>query len=519
MSWLVVCCDGTWNTPDMASVTNVRRLHSLLDESATQRTFYASGVGTSGSVADRIRAGTLGTDLDERILEAYRWLIRYYRPGDEIALFGFSRGAYTVRSLGGMIGRCGLIDPSGLDAAAVDVLVHRAYVEGYREENPGWSNGVDLAYRPDPDDDAFPIRFIGVWDTVGALGIPANLEWLHPEEHDRYAFHNLKLDHRIPAARHAVALDEMRGPFSPTLWDPAALSPNQDVEQVWFAGSHMDVGGGHTDRGLADITLEWMLDETQKLTTIGLTAPGTQIAPDPLAVAHDDDRNQFGPGVSLLLDAPLDRWGQLLWDSRPRPVPVIDAGRPRADVHPAVYTRQQGRPITSGRYRPTTVLAQVGDTATVDVAARDPWTDTGCYLMPGRYELTADGQWRDEGTWVGPEGTAVPGLNPFTLLGGAVAQAARTTTRVWTGREHPEWTFFGERRRPELARMRLVGVVANEDGPPPAKHLTVNQVIDVGRSREEEVDVAGYLYAYANDAWSSYDDNAGSVRLTVTKIR
>jgi hypothetical protein len=152
------------------------------------------------------------------------------------------------------------------------------------------------------------------------------------------------------------------------------------------------------------------------------------------------------------------------------------------------------------------------------VPARDPWTDTGVYLQPGRYEWTADGQWRDEGDWLDPDGTTEPGLNPFTLLGGAAALVARTTARVLTGRKHPEWTFFGERRRPELPRMRLVGVVANDAGPSPARGMTTHQVVDVGRSHREQVDAAGYLYAYANDAWSSYDDNAGSVWLTVTMV-
>ncbi|MCD2196202.1 DUF2235 domain-containing protein [Actinomycetospora endophytica] len=521
MSWLVVCCDGTWSTPDMASVTNVRRLYNLLDDvdagNDPQQSFYGSGVGTTGSAASRLEAGAFGTDLDEKILEAYRWLVTHYSPGDEIALFGFSRGAYTVRSLSGMIATCGIVDPAGLDAAMLDDRITRAYEHGYREQRPDWRDDIELRYDPDSDD--IPVRFIGVWDTVGALGIPANLEWLRPERRDRYTFHDVELDRRIPAARHAVAIDEMRGPFTPTLWDETELAPGQDVEQVWFAGSHLDVGGGHVDRGLADITLEWMLDEVGKLTSIGVVPAGSQIVPDPLAVVHEDNDNQFGPGVSLLLDPSLDRWGQLLWDSRPRAIPVIDAGRQRADVHGTVYARQQGRPITGGRYRPTRVLESVGDTATVDVPARDPWTDAGLYLMPGRYEFTGDGEWRDGGDWLGPQGTVGPGLNPLTLVGGAFALAFRTTARVWTGQGHPEWTFFGERRRPTLPRMRLVGVVANDDGPAPAPGVATHQVVDVGRGQVAEVDVPGYLYAYANDAWSSYDDNAGSVRLTVTKVR
>ena len=218
------------------------------------------------------------TTSTRRILDAYRWLITRYRPDDRIALFGFSRGAYTVRSLAGLIGRCGLLDPEDLEGAALEKRMEHLYWKGYRERTPGWSDGLRFLY--DPANEDIPIRFVGVWDTVGALGVPDNLGFLRPGEVAKRTFHDLDLDPRIPTARHAVALDELRGPFFPSLWN-ADSAPDQSIRQVWFAGSHMDVGGGHVERGLADVTLAWMLDEVRERTDIALADLQGQISRTP----------------------------------------------------------------------------------------------------------------------------------------------------------------------------------------------------------------------------------------------
>jgi hypothetical protein len=516
MRWLIVCCDGTWNTPEMASVTNVRRLHSLLDETETQESFYASGVGTTGTLLDRIDAGALGNDLDAKIVDAYRWLVTRYRPDDRIALFGFSRGAYTVRSLAGMIGRCGLLDPEDVEGAALEKRIEHVYWKGYRERTPGWSD--DLPFLYDAASEDIPIRFVGVWDTVGALGIPDNLGFLRPGEVAKRTFHDLDLDPRIPTGRHAVAIDEMRGPFFPTLWNEEHAAPDQRIRQVWFAGSHMDVGGGHAERGLADVTLAWMLDEVRERTDIALADPQGQIVPNPLDVVHDDNRNQLGAGLSLVLDDTIDRATQLIWNSQPRGVPLIDPGRPSPDVHPAVYERQEGRPITSGRYRPTRVLADRGDMATVEVWAEKPWNDTGLYLEVGAYEVAPTGQWRDAREWCTACGTARVELSLLSGVG-VVSRAVRTVAELRSHRDHPEWTLPGEPRQLGLPRMRLVGIVAKDATRDASADPAAHQVVDLGETDEVQVESPGYLYAYANDAWASYGDNAGSVRLRVTKTR
>ena len=173
MRHLVVCCDGTWQ--DVAQQSNVSRLHAASSRRrALPEPLYVQGVGVSRNPVDVLRGGLIGAGLSAGITQGYRWLAREFRPGDRIAVFGFSRGAYTARSLAGMIGRVGLVDGSGLGPRELDDAVERAY-QHYRDigtpaEDPSWNTGLDLAYRPgDPD---IPVEFVGVWDTVGALGIP-----------------------------------------------------------------------------------------------------------------------------------------------------------------------------------------------------------------------------------------------------------------------------------------------------------------------------------------------------------
>src|SRR3954447_8991157 len=284
MRQLVVCCDGTWQ--DMIADSNVRRLSQAFVPPADHPpAHYIPGVGATGIGLAKLRAGATGAGLDDAILDGYGWLVETFQAGDRISLFGFSRGAYTARSLAGMIGRVGLVDGSGLGPRELDDAVDRAY-ERYRAGpgTPGdgsWHAGLELAYRPgDPD---IPVEFVGVWDTVGALGIPTFVGV--PDvlgSRTRYQFLDVVLNPHIAHARHAVSIDEMRGPFRPTLWRD--IPAGQDVRQVWFPGDHGDVGGGHRQKGLSDGALDWMMPEATA--AIGLAFDRSRIrgfAPDPTA--------------------------------------------------------------------------------------------------------------------------------------------------------------------------------------------------------------------------------------------
>lgn len=252
---IFVFCDGTWNTPDQQdqgheSPTNVYKLFLNVLETSSQFRFYDAGVGTDGGL-DSITGGAFGKGLFENIRQAYLFIVEHFQPGDRIFLFGFSRGAYTVRSLAGMIGALGIVREEHQNQ------VERAY-RHYRQDydNP---DVLDLFAKQFSHRER-SIEFVGVWDTVGALGIPLrSLNWLTAS---KYEFHNTKLGEHIRHAYHALAIDEKRRQFEPVLWQQRQLAPGQKVEQRWFIGAHSNVGGGYRDSRLSDISLNWM---TQKL--------------------------------------------------------------------------------------------------------------------------------------------------------------------------------------------------------------------------------------------------------------
>lgn len=210
---------------------------------------YLRGIGAAGLQIQRLVEGATGLGIDENIKSGYMFLAQNYIPDDEIYLFGFSRGAFTARSLAGLIGSCGLLKRQRL------ADLHRA-----------WRYYKDTEIRS-PEDfvrvastDAHvqvTIQFMGVWDTVGALGIPGHLfGFLNSKE---YGFHNTRPSKIVRNAYHAMAVDE----FVPTLWTGVQPS-GTEIKQVWFAGAHADAGGGYKDSALADIPLVWMAKMAEK---------------------------------------------------------------------------------------------------------------------------------------------------------------------------------------------------------------------------------------------------------------
>jgi uncharacterized protein (DUF2235 family) len=267
MKRIVVCCDGTWNKPGNTDrgqpvETNVQKIYDAIASKTTPTTqvkYYGQGVGTGYSVTDQLLGGGMGAGIDHHIQDAYKFLMWSYQPGDEIYLFGFSRGAYTVRSLAGLIRNCTIIKPEYLH------LVGEAY-HLYRDRSPITHPDSDLmkAFKNSYGiEQEIPIKFLGVWDTVGALGIP--LPWFN-WWNKKYLFHDVKLSSQIKYAYHALAVDEQRKSFTPTLWETSATGSNganQVAEQVWFSGTHSNIGGGYEDSGLSNITLKWMIDKAK----------------------------------------------------------------------------------------------------------------------------------------------------------------------------------------------------------------------------------------------------------------
>src|SRR6266446_4976907 len=304
MKRLVLCCDGTWNSADQESngvptPTNVVKLAYRVakrDGATLQVIYYDQGVGT-GNFFDRLTGGAFGDGVEANIYDAYRFLIGNYEPGDEIYLFGFSRGAYTVRSIGGMIRKCGILARSYVKYYHAAIELYR---DGQHPDQPG-----PAKFRQDysvSGAEAIPIRMIGAWDTVGVLGIP--LRGLRSLTHAKYQFHDTELSGIVQLACHALAVDEHRAPFAPTLWTYKAKT-GQQVEQVWFCGAHSDIGGGYAETGLLDIALDWMLEKAR---SAGLAFDSQAMAAyplhgNPLGKLHDSKTGLYRltPGIDRVI--------------------------------------------------------------------------------------------------------------------------------------------------------------------------------------------------------------------------
>ncbi|MBX9700025.1 MAG: DUF2235 domain-containing protein [Acetobacteraceae bacterium] len=294
---IVLCFDGTWNTPAEKFVglkalharvkgfsdaggkpailqaleavdpgpdaveTNVCRFYRsvVAREPAKdgagavgQVRWYDAGVGTNWY--DRIPGGVLGLGLGQNLREGYRFLAETYAPGDTIFILGFSRGAYTARSLVGMIRNSGLL-PAGATGDGPDSAPMLEAYEIYRTRDGDADSERAIAFRKRMGCRMVNIDFLGVWDTVGALGIP--VESFADFNRAAFQFHDTELSGIVRNAFHAIAVDEHREPYAVTLWDPIRKL-NQRMEQRWFVGAHCDVGGGYEDRRLSDVTLAWM---------------------------------------------------------------------------------------------------------------------------------------------------------------------------------------------------------------------------------------------------------------------
>lgn len=238
------------------------------DGTVLQVAKYMHGIGDSSSAIKRVIGGVFGDGYIERIVRGYTFLSRTYELGDRISLVGFSRGAYTARALGGMVTSMGLLRPDDMKGADGQHDAELAYrlgtfvwsqyrrkagkrstLLGFLEEN--CARGIDLS-RLVPD---VTLKAIGVWDTVGSLGIPIyDADTQQPL--DLFQFADTDLSAKVECGFHAVAIDERRDDFRPTLWSPRA-----GVTQRWFAGAHADVGGGYADTSFSQVPLAWMIEQ------------------------------------------------------------------------------------------------------------------------------------------------------------------------------------------------------------------------------------------------------------------
>jgi uncharacterized protein (DUF2235 family) len=275
---IVICADGTWNHRDQTNegtkkrhptnVTKVARAILPRDASGVdQLVCYHDGVGTGGGL-DHYTGGAFGDGIENNIRELYRFILYNYVEGDEIYFFGFSRGAFTVRTLAGFMNMIGLVEKS--DDFFIPEL-YALYQDGKTMDSPEATQRLrhmEGARRACP-----PITFIGVWDTVGALGAPGFMGQLL--NRNKYQYHDVALNAHIQHAYHALAIDERRKPFKPNLWTRVAAFTGT-LEQAWFAGVHSNVGGSCSPDGLANEALHWIVEKAEAL---GLTFDGRFLKP------------------------------------------------------------------------------------------------------------------------------------------------------------------------------------------------------------------------------------------------
>lgn len=285
MKRILIFADGTWQSPRKTYPTNVLRMARAVKPVDSigndQVVFYDWGVGTDRK---KFSGGLSGVGINKNIQDCYRFIVQNYDPNDELYFFGFSRGAYTVRSLGGFIRNCGILKRKHANRIHEAFDLYRA-----REASTHPNSPKPKAFRKRyAVADKSRIRFIGVWDTVGALGIP--IPFLGALGDERYLFHDVEPSSIVDVARQALAIDENREDFQPAIWvEKAGL----DLLQVWFAGAHSDVGGGYKTRGLSDIAIKWLLDEARAAGLEMETHLTSSIAPKPSDRLHNERKGIY----------------------------------------------------------------------------------------------------------------------------------------------------------------------------------------------------------------------------------
>ncbi|KAJ7492661.1 hypothetical protein FB451DRAFT_1219174 [Mycena latifolia] len=299
---IIVCCDGTWqdgvSTENRQSYTNILRLARTINHEDSrgfqppipQIVFYQSGIGSEKGFYSEYIVGTTGATLADKVEECYGFISSNYYPGDEIFLFGFSRGAYTARMTAMFIGEIGVLDRTDMDHFASIFLTYQKLgkskdeqeIQRLKEELAPWTHSESPGKRrADSDDDSFSVKFLGVFETVGSLGLPEEITHRSPQIRDIFGFKDTILGSHVQYAYQALALNETRADFNCCKFEqsPGGAAKGQVLRQCWFTGSHADIGGGYKDHDLADLTLFWMAANVEDHLSLDFTYLGSLIQP------------------------------------------------------------------------------------------------------------------------------------------------------------------------------------------------------------------------------------------------
>ncbi|MCL1038506.1 DUF2235 domain-containing protein [Shewanella submarina] len=519
---LIVCCDGTWNNPQqeengIPAPTNVVKLYNAISSEHNgieQLKYYHPGLGGEGTgIKDKILDGVLGVNLKRHACSAYHWLAANFQSGDRIFLFGFSRGAFTVRCVAGML-NSGLVNLDNVGYKDGWKNVDTFYEEVYRKGNKHWIQ--DSAIPMHAQGSPCEVAFLGVWDTVGALGVPDNLKyvnWLW-DSSKKWRFHDYGLGDNVLVARHAMALDEIRSSFTVSRWNNLNRHEG-NVRERWFPGVHADVGGGYAECELSNRALAWMMDEASDIDIGNLGFRHgwrNHIPSDPNGVMHNSYKGVFSK-----------------LRSRPRNIPFIHPSTVLPEweeIDESVFERQKFSPMSYYPYHAERKLG-LGNHADAEVFASSRWNNTGIYLEVGTYWFEAEGEWQDSKdscSWYGTEGGERTFGDFIRTVMTIVGKGEKAIKRI-TKSNVADIRFT--RRHEQIPWFRMVGVITNDiekkedvvvghDGSPcPHQYFDATKY---PKHKPLTVTKAGYLYAYPNDAWRTYYNNRGSVTLKVTRV-
>lgn len=529
---LVLCVDGTWNDPSQK--TNVWQLFTRLDgeaqalpasadgirqhqalHGANLDGLYIEGVGAGGQ---RLLGGTLGVGLHDRVLDLYVLASRLWRPGTQIWVFGFSRGAWAARSLAGFIAATGLLTAQQASAGDALAVANRRWLAFKGHDVPAEQKRFwDDAGQPQP------IQLVGVWDTVGAMGIPFfnGLRSIDRFERQAFDFADLDLSPRVAHGRHAMSIDETRFDFMPTPWNP-----RDGIEQRWFPGVHADVGGGYPQRGLGDVSLAWMLGEVEALSGGGLLKPGAaaDLKPDPHADRHEeatglvwqlrprrprdvpDRENILHDGVRTRLQArtdwrpsPLRRLKELAeWYASPgtSPEQICPAGAMSDDSTELALNGSQAQAVDSRKWWNATGLrVHAGQRYRVHTEAGATWTDKENTCDANGYPST--GHWPLQ-VFETLHARRVHDADWFRLIAAVHADAHLEARNAEDGN-------FGE----DVLHLVSAHVMACDRD---------SQLAAVGADGVINVQRDGYLYLFANDNSAFYGNNRGALQASIERL-
>lgn len=529
---IVILCDGTSNRPDetedgIAATTNVYKLSQALVSDEAQTIWYQAGVGSdtsstarqarrtqaflsfvganAGSQAaatwrrvNQVIEGVFGTGISETIVNGYTEIVRQYRPGDRIYLVGFSRGAYAARCIAAVIARCGLLHAGNVRYAREVVQIYRCRSQQDRD-----SPVVPALVHPDPE-----VEFVGVFDTVASLGVPLWGWWFRASpiwDNKPLMTDPVRICKHV---YHALAMDEQRSEFVPTLYTwPEERRPNDKLatlRQVWFRGAHADIGGGYARTDLSDITLGWMMDAMAHHGLRFHGAARAALKPNPFGRLHDElDRRPFWQV--------LGSWPR--WHPTPGGAPD-PAG---TTLHPSVLAREAAFESRAGRFGMHRL--GVGEDLVFTAEAHRAWHSPGVVIETGAlYRLTwLGGHWRD---------ASAPPCGP-----GGQEAGPRDMRRWWKWNRrlqdrpwmqlvvtvaHPRhWKLH------EYPLRKLLPLLFGNDPPELRSQLAPIGPALVGEGAAvllQSHAPGGLLHLFANDWWQTASNNSGGLKLRIERV-